>query len=66
MVADWRQDGRVHPAYWWGLGLYLGVFAAFTAFAHTAPAMAVTEWLIAGTPGAERPMEAFLPPDFTL
>ncbi len=66
MLADWRQDGRVHPAYWWGLGLYLGVFAAFTAFAHTAPAMVVTEWLIAGTPGAERPMEAFLPPDFTL
>ncbi|MCH3776251.1 hypothetical protein, partial [Campylobacter jejuni] len=20
MFADWRRDGRIHPAWWWGLG----------------------------------------------
>ncbi len=66
MIADWRRDGRIHPAYYWGLGLYFGVFVLSTAIAHTGPGMAVTEWLIEGTAGAERPIEAFLPPDFTL
>lgn len=66
MIADWRRDGRVHPAYLWGLGLYVAVFVLSVAIAHTAFGMAVTEWVIADTPGAERPMEPFLPPGFTM
>ena len=66
IIADLRKNGRVHPAYWWGLGLYIAVFGVSVAIAHTAPGMAATEWLIEGTPGAERPMEAFLPPDFSM
>ena len=66
MVADWRKAGRVHPAYWWGLGIYLAVFLLSLALAYSAFGMAVTRDLIAGTPGAARPMEAFLPPGFTL
>ena len=66
MIADKRRDGRVHPAYWWGLGIYVAVFAASMALAYTPLGYAFTEWVIAGTPGAERPMEAFLPPGFTM
>lgn len=66
MIADKRSQGRVHPAYWWGLGLYLAVFVISVAVAHTSFGLSITEQVIAGTPGAERPMEAFLPPDFTM
>ena len=27
---------------------------------------AITDWVIAGTPGAERPIDPFLPPGFTM
>ncbi|MEE4207260.1 MAG: hypothetical protein V2I39_13280 [Erythrobacter sp.] len=66
MIADLRSSGRVHPAYWWGLGTYVGVFAASMALAHSPLGLAFTEWVIAGTAGAERPMEAFLPPGFAM
>lgn len=66
MIADKRREGRVHPAYWWGLGIYVAAFAFSMLLAYSPPGYAFTEWLIAGTPGAERPMEAFLPPGFTM
>lgn len=64
IYADWRRDGRVHPAYWWGFGIYVGMFAASMALAYSPLGYAITGWVIAGTPGAERPMAAFLPPGF--
>ena len=66
MIADKRTQGRVHPAYWWGLGIYAGVFLLSLALAYSPFGIGLTEQLIAGTPGAERPMEAFLPPGFTM
>ena len=64
MIADWRRDGRIHPAYFWGLGIYVVVFVFGILVAHSAPGMEVTQTVIEGTPGAERPMEAFLPAGF--
>ena len=66
MIADKRSQGRVHPAYWWGLGLYMAVFVISVAISHTEFGLSVTEQVIAGTPGAERPMEAFLLSGFTM
>jgi hypothetical protein len=66
MIADWRRDGRVHPAYWWGMGINVGVFAGSMLLAYSPIGYAFTEWLVAGTPGAERPMAAFLPPGFSM
>lgn len=66
MWRDKRREGRVHPAYWWGLGIYLATFLVSVAVAYSGFGIAVTESLIAGTPGAERPMEAFLPPGFSM
>ena len=66
MVADKRRDGRVHPAYVWGLGIYVVVFAASMALAYSPLGYSLTEAFLEGSPGGERPMEAFLPPGFSM
>lgn len=66
IIADWRMNGRVHPAYWWGMGINVGGFLASMALAYSPLGYAITEAVIAGTPGAERPMGAFLPPGFAM
>lgn len=66
MIADYRAKGRVHPAYLWGTAAYAGTFALSMILAYTPLGLAFTEWVIAGTAGADRPMEAFLPPGFAL
>jgi hypothetical protein len=35
LVHDWRSYGRVHPAYWWGLGLTLAVQLSRPLIAQT-------------------------------
>lgn len=66
MLADLRREGRVHPAYWWGMGINVGVFLASMALAYSPAGYAFTEWLVAGTLGAERPTGPFLPPGFAM
>lgn len=66
MFADWRAHGRIHPACWWGMGINVGGFLASMALAYSPLGYAITEAVIAGTPGAERPMAAFLPPGFAM
>lgn len=66
MIADKRATGRVHPAYLWGLGIYAAVFVLSLVLAHSETGMAITRSVIADTPGELRPMEAFLPPGFTM
>lgn len=66
MIRDKLRHGRVHSAYWWGCGIYAGVFIASMVLANSPAGLALTDSVIAGTPGAERPIEAFLPPGFTM
>lgn len=66
MIVDWRREGRVHPAWWWGMGINVGAFIASMALAYSPIGYALTEWVTAGSPGAARPMEAFLPPGFAM
>jgi hypothetical protein len=66
MAGDVRRHGRVHPALWWGTGINIAVFACSIALAYSPLGYAFTEWVIAGTPGAERPMGPFLPPGFAM
>lgn len=66
IIADLRRRGRVHPAYWWGTGIYTGTFVASMLLAFSPIGYALTEAVIAGTPGAERPMAAFMPPGFAM
>ncbi len=66
MLADKRRNGRVHPAYLWGTGIYVATFALSMVLAYSPLGYALTEAVVAGSPGAERPIEAFLPPGFTM
>lgn len=66
MIADKRMRGSVHPAYLWGLGAYIGIFVLSMALAYSPTGLAITDWIVAGTPGAERPIEPFLPPGFSM
>lgn len=64
MIADKRSHGRVHAAWWWTLSIPLAALAVGEAIASIP---ALQEWVagwVAGTPGAKRPAEAFLPPGF--
>lgn len=64
MFYDLRMRGRVHPAYFWGFGTLLGLLLLADLIAYSPLGYMVTEWAVAGSPGAERPMAAFLPPGF--
>ena len=66
MIADKRRDGKVHPAYKWGLAIYVGVFTASMLLAYSPLGYAITEAVLEGTAGAQRPMEAYLPPGFAM
>ena len=62
MAADKRRYGAIHPAWFWGVGLLLAVQVVADLVAYSDWGIAFTREFIAGTPGANRPMEAFFPP----
>jgi hypothetical protein len=62
MLADKRRYGKVHPAWLWGVGGVIGLQAIADLIAYSPMGIEFTEWFLAGTPGADRPMAAFLPP----
>jgi len=61
VVADRRRYGRAHPAWFWGIGTVLVIQVAADLIAYSDAGIAFTRGVIAGTPGANRPMEAFFP-----
>jgi hypothetical protein len=61
MIADKRRTGRVHPA--WSV-VFIAVIAmqiVADGIAYSPYGYAVTKQVIAGTPGADRSMQAFFP-----
>jgi hypothetical protein len=62
MIADKRRYGAVHPAWLCGIGIVLGVQVVADLVAYSDWGIAFTQQFLAGTPGAERSMEAFFPP----
>jgi hypothetical protein len=61
-LADKRRHGSVHPAWIWGIGIVLGLQVIADLIAYSPWGYQFTAWFLAGTPGAERQMEAFFPP----
>jgi len=47
MVHDWRNHGRVHPAYWWGFGAMLAVHLSRPLLARTEAWYRFTDFLLA-------------------
>jgi hypothetical protein len=62
MLADKRRYGSVHPAWLCGIGIVLAIQVIADLVAYSAWGVAFTQEFIAGTPGAERSMQAFFPP----
>lgn len=62
ILADRKRYGRAHPAWFVGIGAVLAMQVVADLIAYTDWGIAFTAQFVAGTPGAERPMEAFFPP----
>ena len=62
IMADRRRYGRAHPAWFWGIGTVIAIQIVADLIAYSGVGVAFTEQVLAGTPGAERPMAAFFPP----
>lgn len=43
VIRDLRRDGRVHPAWWWGMGAMVGVVLLIQLIAYSAPGLALYE-----------------------
>jgi len=61
ILADRRRYGRAHPAWFLGIAMVIGVQIAADLIAYSDAGIAFTQQLLAGTPGAERPLAAFVP-----
>jgi hypothetical protein len=61
MVADRRRSGRVHPAWLVAAAIFVGGQAIAGAIAYSSFGIALTQSTVAGTPGAERQMQAHFP-----
>lgn len=61
VVADRRRHGRVHPALLWGIGVLLGALLLGETIAYTPAGLALTEWMVSGSPGSLRPVAAHFP-----
>lgn len=47
MIHDWRSRGRVHPAYWWGFGSLLLVYALRPVIGYSGGWLHFTDFLLA-------------------
>ena len=52
ILIDWRRTGRVHPAWWWGLGTLFGARMLIDILVATPLAPALHAWVTVGSPGA--------------
>jgi hypothetical protein len=62
VIADWRRDGRVHPAWWWGIGVVVATLVLVEVVTYSPVGDALYAALTADTPGAVVPGRDFPPP----
>lgn len=66
LLVERRRTGATHPAWLWGIGSVIVVQIIADLIAYSAVGVSLTEQVLAGSPGAQRPMQAFLPPGFSM
>jgi hypothetical protein len=59
-IADFRRGAKVHPAWFWGMGLLVSSQIAADVIAFSPAGVHFTQWFVAGTGGAQRPMGPFV------
>lgn len=52
VIADLRRTGRVHPAWWWGIGTLVVAQLAMDLIAASPLGLAIYQTVTAGSPGA--------------
>lgn len=62
VMADLRRSGRVHPAWWWGIGTMLATTALADAITYSAVGESIYAAVTAGAPGAAVGPLDFAPP----
>jgi hypothetical protein len=62
MWADVRRDGRVHPAWFWGIATILASFVVVEAVTYSPVGTAIYRSVTEGSPGAAVPPLEFAPP----
>jgi len=62
MWADMRRDGRVHPAWYWGMATILASFVVVEAVTYSPVGTAIYRSATEGSPGAAIPPLDFAPP----
>lgn len=60
-IVDIRRSGRVHPAWWWGIGAMLATEIVIDLIAFTPIGLALYQAVTAGSPGAAIAPLAFPP-----
>lgn len=61
IVADLRRTGRVHPAFWWGLGAIVASTALVDVITYSPVGATLYRVTTAGSPGAQVPGYAYPP-----
>lgn len=64
IVHDRIRHGRIHPAWIYGVVAVFATQVIADVIAYSDWGVELTRSVLAGSPGAARPMEAFLPPGF--
>jgi hypothetical protein len=62
VIADLRRSGRVHPAWWWGIGAMVGTFVLIEALSYGPLGPPLYDMVAAGSAGAEVDPLAFSSP----
>jgi hypothetical protein len=62
MWADMRRDGRVHPAWYWGMATILASFVVVEAVTYSPVGTTIYRSATEGSPGAAIPPLDFAPP----
>ena len=58
---DIHRNGHIHPAWFWSVGAVLATQGVADLIAYSDAGVTFTRGVLEGSPGADRPMEAFLP-----
>lgn len=62
VVRDLRRDGKVHPAWWWGIGVIMAMQVSIDPISRSEAGMAIYTAALKGSPGASVPPLAFPAP----